>query len=190
MTDMERFEYASLIVALTEKLREHQSWAGETHLQKATYVLKRVLGVPIEFEFILYKHGPFSFDLRDEIGWMRSTRLLEWEVRSNFYGPSLRPGQLSPTLKRQFPVMPGRYSRQIDFVAQRFGGKNVAALERLTTAIYVTLDEDTPRHERARYINELKPHVSIPEAAAALVEADALILAANDQFPCAMTACG
>ena len=151
---MERFENASLIVALTEKLREHQSWAGETHLQKATYVLKRVLGVPIEFEFILYKHGPFSFDLRDEIGWMRSTRLLEWEVRSNFYGPSLRSGQLSPTLKRQFPVMPGRYSSQVDFVAQRFGGKNVAALERLTTAIYVTVDENTP--------SEVPPMASLP----------------------------
>jgi hypothetical protein len=59
---MERFENASLIVALVEKLRENRSWAGETHLQKATYVLKRVLGVPIEFRFILYKHGPFSFD--------------------------------------------------------------------------------------------------------------------------------
>jgi hypothetical protein len=188
MTDIEQFDNASLIVALTEKLREYQSWAGETHLQKATYVLKRVLGVPIEFKFILYKHGPFSFDLRDEIGWMRSSRLLEWEVRSNFYGPSLRPGQLSPTLKRQFPVMPSRYSGQIDFVAHRFGGKNVAELERLTTAIYVTLDEQTPCQERARYINELKPHVSIPEADAALVEADALIQAANTRFPRVMTA--
>jgi hypothetical protein len=185
---MERFDNASLIVALIEKLREHQSWAGETHLQKATYVLKRVLAVPIEFEFILYKHGPFSFDLRDEIGWMRSTRLLEWEVRSNFYGPSLRPGQLSPTLKSQFPVMPERYSRQLDFVAQRFGGKNVAALERLTTAIYVTVDEKTPREDRARYMNELKPHVSITEADAALIEADALIEAADVQFPRVMTA--
>jgi hypothetical protein len=177
-----------LIVALTEKLREHQSWAGETHLQKAAYVLKRVLNVPIEFNFILYRHGPFSFGLRDEIGWMRFTRLLEWEVRSNFYGPSLRPGQLSPTLKRQFPEIPNRYSREIEFVADRFGGKNVAALERLTTAIYVTLDEQTPLEQRARYLNELKPHVSIPEADAALVEADALIEASYHQFPRAMNA--
>jgi hypothetical protein len=185
---MERFDNASLIVALTERLREHQSWAGETHLQKATYVLKRVIGVPIEFEFILYKHGPFSFDLRDEIGWMRSSRLLEWEVKSNFYGPSLRSGQLSATLKRQFPTMPNRYSRELEFVAQRFGGKNVAALERLCTAIYVTLDEDTPRDERARCINVLKPHVSIPEADAAVIEADALIEAANEQFRRALNA--
>jgi hypothetical protein len=188
MIDMARFDIARLIIALTEKLGEYQSWAGETHLQKATYVLKRVLGVPFKFDFILYKHGPFSFDLRDEIGWMRSMRLLEWEVRSNFYGPSLRVGPLSQKLKKQFSAMPNTYSRQLDFVAQRFGGKNVAALERLTTAIYATLDESTPREDRARYINELKPHVSIPEADAALAEADALIVAANKQFPLAMTA--
>ncbi|MBZ5673207.1 MAG: hypothetical protein LAP61_03090 [Acidobacteriia bacterium] len=180
---MERFDNASLIVALIEKLRENQSWAGETHLQKAAYVLKRTLGVPIEFAFILYKHGPFSFDLRDEIGWMRSMRLLEWEVKSDFYGPSLRPGQLSQTLKTQFSTMPETYSRHIQFVAERFGGKNVAALERLATAIYVTIDENTPAQDRARYIHELKPHVSIPEADAALIEADALIQAANAQFP-------
>jgi hypothetical protein len=187
---MERFENASLIVALTEKLRENQSWAGETHLQKATYVLKRVLGVPIEFRFILYKHGPFSFDLRDEIGWLRSNRLLEWEVRSNVYGPSLRAGELNPTLKRQFPEIPRKYSGELEFVAQRFGGKNVAELERLTTAIYVTLDEQTPRNERAGKIHELKPHVSIPEAEAALTDADALIQAAEEQFPRVMTAQG
>jgi hypothetical protein len=136
----------------------------------------------------LYKHGPFSFDLRDQIGWMRSTRLLEWEVKSDFYGPSLRSGQLSPTLKRQFPVMPDRYSSQIDFVAERFGGKNVAALERLTTAIYVTVDENTPRQDRARYINQIKPHVSIPESDAAVVEADALLREANAQLPRARVA--
>ena len=62
---MNRLEKANLLVRLTERLRANKSWAGETHLQKATYILKRVLGVPVEFDFILYKHGPFSFDLRN-----------------------------------------------------------------------------------------------------------------------------
>jgi len=84
--------------------------------------------------------------------------------------------------------MPNRYSRELDFVAERFGGKNVAALERLSTAVYVTLDEHPPVDQRAAYIHELKPHVSIPEAEAALVEGDNLILAARVQFPLAMRA--
>jgi hypothetical protein len=185
---MPEFNTASLILALTEKLREHQSWAGETHVQKAIYILNRVLRVPIPFKFILYKHGPFSFDLRDEIGWMRSIRLLEWEVRSNSYGSGLRTGQLGPILKRQFPEMPQKHSGEIEFVAKRFAGKDVAGLERLTTAIYVTLDETTPPHERADYFHALKPHVSIPEAEAAVLEADALIQVVNDRSARAMVA--
>jgi uncharacterized protein YwgA len=179
---MPEFNDASLILALTEKLRENQSWAGETHLQKAMYVLNRVLGVQIPFDFVLYKHGPFSFDLRDEIGWMRSSGFLEWEVRSNYYGPSLKPGQLSSILKKQFPDQPARHSNEIDFVATRFAGKNVASLERLTTAIYVMFDEHTPSIERTARIHSLKPHISIPEADAALREADGLVQAAKIRF--------
>jgi len=52
---MNRFDKASLLVALTEKLRASGSWAGETHIQKAMYILETVLGVPAGFEFILYK---------------------------------------------------------------------------------------------------------------------------------------
>lgn len=179
---------ASLILALTEKLRENQSWAGETHLQKAVYVLRRVLGVPVPFNFILYKHGPFSFELRDEIGWMRSSGFLEWEVRSNYYGPSLRTGQLGPILKKQFPDSAQRHSSEIEFVATRFAGKNVALLERLTTAIFVTLDERTPANLRALQIHQLKPHISVPDAEAAVIEADALVQAATMQFRRALPA--
>ena len=173
---------ASLILALTEKLREKQSWAGETHLQKAVYVLNRVLGVPVPFGFILYKHGPFSFELREEIGWMRSSGFLEWEVRSNYYGPSLRPGELGPILKQQFPEQPIKHSDEIEFVATRFAGKNVAQLERLTTAIYVMLDEGTPFEKRALRIHNLKPHIGVPDAEAAVNEANALVQAARSRF--------
>jgi hypothetical protein len=179
---MPELNNASLILALTEKLRENESWPGEAHLQKALYVLNRVLGVAIPFDFILYKHGPFSFDLRDEIGWMRSSGFLEWEVRSNHYGPGLRAGRLGPILKQQFPKQPERHSTQIEFVARRFAGKNVASLERLTTAIFVTYDEPTPAGERALQIHRLMPHISIPDAEAAVIEADALVQAARRQF--------
>ncbi len=65
-----------------------------------------------------------------------------------------------------------RYKKQIRFVAEKLGNKDVRALERFATAIYVTLDLDTPPDQRAAKINELKPHVSIPEAEQAVREAD------------------
>jgi uncharacterized protein YwgA len=176
---MPELNSASLILALTERLRDNRSWAGETHIQKAMYVLNRILGVPAPFNFILYKHGPFSFDLRDEIGWMRSSGFLQWEVRSNYYGPSLKIGQFGETLKQQFPQQPNRHSDEIEFVAKQFAGKDVASLERLTTAIYVTLDERTPSAKRAARLHQLKPHINMPDADAAVSAADALVQAAR-----------
>jgi uncharacterized protein YwgA len=54
------------------------------------YILETVLGVPSGFEFILYKHGPFSFDLRDELGSLRTDGFIEWELKSERYRPSLK----------------------------------------------------------------------------------------------------
>jgi hypothetical protein len=63
---MERLQRASILLTLNEELRRAGSWAGETHMQKATYFLQELTRIPLEFDFVLYKHGPFSFDLRDE----------------------------------------------------------------------------------------------------------------------------
>lgn len=169
---MNRLESASVLLSLTEHLRKMRSWTGETHVQKAAYVLTRVLGVPLDYEFILYKHGPFSFDLRDALSAMRAEGFLAWEVRPFPYGPSLKEGELGPALKSQFLAAAERYKNQIEFVARKIGSKDVKALERFATAIYVTLDLNAPLVQRAAKINELKPHVSIPEAEQAVREAD------------------
>ena len=109
-------------------------------------------------------------------------------MKSERYGPSLKAGPLSDALKRQFPTMPDKYASEIDFVASRLGHKNVAGLERLATAIYVTLNERTPADRRAARINELKRHVSLSEAETAVEEADKLINEAKAQFTNVMTA--
>jgi hypothetical protein len=155
---------------------------------KATYILETVLAVPAEFEFILYKHGPFSFDLRDEIGTLRSEGFFEWEVKSERYGPRLKAGPLGDALKRQFPGVPEKFAPEIEFVATRLGDKNVGGLERLATAVYVTLNEKVHGDRRAVRINELKKHVSLPEAQSAVEEADKLIADARAQFANVMTA--
>jgi hypothetical protein len=177
---MNRLESASVLLSLTEHLREEGSWTGETHVQKAAYVLSRVLGVPLDYEFILYKHGPFSFDLRNELSTMRAEGFMAWEARPFPYGPSLKEGDLGPALKRQFSAAAERYGKQIEFVSKKLGSKDVKALERFATAIYVTLDLETPPSERAAKINELKPHVPIQEAEEAVHEADEFLREAEE----------
>ncbi|MGD1092681.1 MAG: hypothetical protein ABSB35_11920 [Bryobacteraceae bacterium] len=173
---MNRLETASILLSLTDRLKEHGSWAGETHVQKAAYILKTVLGVPLDFDFILYKHGPFSFDLRSELGSLRAEGLMAWDIQGRPYGPSLKAGPLGEALKTQFSYAPQEYQNQIDFVALKLGGKDVKALERFATAIFVTLERETSRSDRVAWIHRIKPHVSLPQAETAVQEADAFLV--------------
>jgi hypothetical protein len=60
---MNRLQRAVVLLSLLERLKERGSWCGETHLQKSAYFLQDMLSAPLGFDFILYKHGPFAFDL-------------------------------------------------------------------------------------------------------------------------------
>jgi hypothetical protein len=74
---MNRLKRDAVILSLIENLKKKGSWCGETHILKATYFLQELFDLPLGFEFILYKHGPFSFDLSDEFTAMRADMLLK-----------------------------------------------------------------------------------------------------------------
>ena len=169
---MDRLERASVLLNLIEMLRSKKSWASETHLQKSTHFLQRLLGVPLEFQYILYKHGPFSFDLREELSGMLADSFLKWESQYP-YGPSLTPGPASENLKRQYKTA-SKYSTQIEFVAEKLGQKTVVELERLSTALFVTLEGSVDSADRAVRISKLKPHIKISDAREAVGEMDAI----------------
>ena len=86
---MDRLRNAALLTRLIEGLCGKGDWCGETHVQKTAFFVQELLGVPLEFQFILYKHGPFSFGLRDELTALRADGLLELEPRP--YGAQLVP---------------------------------------------------------------------------------------------------
>jgi uncharacterized protein YwgA len=155
-------------------MKDRGSWCGKTHIQKATYFLQELLGAPTEFEFILFKHGPFSFDLSDEITLMRSDALIQYQPRTP-YGPSLFPTESSQEFLRQYPKTLAGYSSEIKFVAEKIGTMGVADLERLATALYVTFNLDGGSEPRDCRITVLKPHINIDDAASAVEKVDAVI---------------
>jgi hypothetical protein len=170
---MPNIEQSALVLALSSALRERGSWAGETHIQKAGYLLQHLLNVPLAANFILYKHGPFSFDLRGLLAEMESQQFVAWEPRPYPYGPTLVPGSCGQLLQ-DFAKSPKTFQPQIEFVAEKLASKRVADVERLATALYVTLDNGVPKNERSPRIHALKPHVTIREAEAAVAEIDSL----------------
>jgi uncharacterized protein YwgA len=157
---MNEQKQSAILLSLIEHLRDRRSWCGETHVQKATYFLQELMGVPLDFDFILYKYGPYSFELSDELVAMRADSLIRLS-QSPPYGPSLAPGLATEQIKKQFPQTLMKFEKQIDFVAQKLGGKQVSELEALSTALYVRLREhDVPQDRQVQLLRELKPHIS------------------------------
>ena len=177
---MNRSRVIGVITHLAEMLRSKGSWCGETHLQKAVYFLQELLGVPTGFEFILYKHGPFSFDLRDELMAMRAEGFLALRVREEPYGPSLIPTKRSARLRDRYPKTLHQFRKQIHFVAEQLGGKGASELERLATALYVTLKHpNESTQNRADALKQVKVHLSPAQAKSAVRSVEELVRAAK-----------
>ena len=166
---MQARQYA-LLLALLKAMDERGSWCGETHVQKASYFLQEATNVPLDLDFILYKHGPYSFDLHEGLGDMRARLLIDIKQRAP-YGPSLIPGPSAQVLADGLPDYVAAYSPAIDFVAEKLSGHGVVDLERLATALYV-IRNYPGEADKARVMNELKPHILREKAAEALAEVE------------------
>jgi len=132
--------------------------------------LQDLLGVPTDFQYILYKYGPFSRELREELALMRGNGFLQLVPQPAPYGPTLQVTDIARAqLIGRWPKTLKRYQRELDFVAKHLGGLGVGELEKLATALWVRTNEpDVPLEEHAEDINNLKPHVSKAQALDAL----------------------
>lgn len=172
---MNRLKKDAILSELASRLRDHGSWCGETHLQKATYFLQELRGVPFEFRYVLYKHGPFSFDLRDELTAMRADGFFDLSERGP-YGPSLVPTRLSLELRRDYPRTLEKYQPDIGYISDSLGSANVAELEKLATALYVYFEHSSRSPLiRARILHDLKPHISFSDSLSAVKKVDAIV---------------
>lgn len=173
---MKRLQRAAVLVELADQMRAQGSWCGETHLQKATYFVQQLFDPELDFEFILYKHGPFSFELRDELMSLRADGLITLKNQPYPYGPTLAPTEAGEQIKTTYPKTLRNRRAAIGFVADRLGHKDVNELERIATALYAT--RELPQADvtvRAQRIHELKPHVSLESASQAVEELDRML---------------
>lgn len=175
MTSKDRF---SVILDLIAELRNHGSWAGETHVQKATYLLQELLGLPTGFDFVLYKHGPFSFDLRESLEQMEAGRLIELQEQPYPYGPKIAEGAAAPRFRASIQSAQP-FQHGIKFISKELGSAGVAELERIATALFVTLDSEVAPEGRAKKLVQLKPHVQSQEADEAFVRLEEIRSAAK-----------
>jgi uncharacterized protein YwgA len=172
--ELNRLEKAAVVSRLVEMLRTNDGWAGETQVQKAIYFLQGMLGVNTGWRYSLYKYGPFSFDLRDDLGGIEAEGFLSVESQRPPYGPRLVPGPRYELLQRDQNKLLDRLDEKLRFVAETLGPKGVAGLERIATALFVRTELGLEGNEAAQKLNEIKPHVTIEAAKKSLSELDAM----------------
>jgi hypothetical protein len=179
---MDRLRRAAILTRLVQELRKRGSWCGETHLQKATFFLQELTEVPLGLSFMLYKHGPFSFDLRDELTGLRADELVTLEPQWP-YGPRIAATERSAYIQKLYGRTLKDYGNRISFIAEQLGSKDVAELERLATAFYINeqLGVDSSVEERAGRLVEVKPHIPRDLAVAAVTAADRITDEARQQ---------
>ena len=174
---MKTLQKYAVLIQLIDELKNNGSWCGETHIQKAAYFLQELVNVPIKFDFILYKHGPFSFGLRDFLNELRADGLIQLVPQSYPYGPSFSSTEMSGRFKDNFKNTLSQYKNSISFVANALGNKGVAKLEQLSTALYISkkMGIETEAKTRAHGIIKLKPFLSFNQAFEAVKEVDEMI---------------
>lgn len=168
----------AFVAQLVNTMRDNGGWAGETHIQKALFFLQKMLHVPTEYEFVLYKHGPYSFDLHDDLGRMRAHLILDIEPHPP-YGASFGLGHTGGKIAQKSNEAIYKYASQLDFIVKKLGNKDVRSLERFATALFVRYGN--PALDNAvlsRAIVGIKPHISEADAfeaveAVAQIEKDA-----------------
>ena len=109
------------------------------------------------YSFVLYKHGPYSFDLKLDTSRLLGRRMLKQEPSAPPYGPRLRATTIMSNHVARHHEAIGRHSKDITRVVQFVGSRGVAELERLSTALYVTVqNEEESIYKHGPYSFDLK----------------------------------
>ena len=175
MTTLRGMRQQAIVADLINRIAARGGWCGETHIQKSTFFLLNVTKVPLEYEYVLYKYGPYSFELHDDLVAMKARGFVSTSPQRP-YGPSFRVGELGQVLLQRFQKTLRTYELDLEFIAEELSDMNVVEFEPLATALYVYVEhEDDSVEERARLVHELKPHVPIESARSSVIETAQII---------------
>ena len=168
------------VVAMVDKLREHGSWTGQTHLQKTLYFCQAMLGLPLDFDFVLYKHGPYSPTLERSIHRLEGDSTLAFVSQQPPYRPRLVTSEGAEVIRENEPEVLADYDEALEFVAVAMGRKSIKELERIATALWFKVCRPGAEpDEVAALVHEIKPHIPLEQALRAFHEVKALEQAAG-----------
>lgn len=151
------------VLGTIDEMRRCGSWAGKTHVQKTISLMDSRAKIHVPFEFVLYKHGPYSFELQDTLESMLSYAAVK-KIPVASYGPQLSPGENASFLREMEGISP-EVQNEIKRVAEFVGKRTILELERLATAGWIISKEGLRDNAVvASRLHALKPHIPMSDA--------------------------
>ena len=163
---MKESQKLGLLSSIVRKLNQADSWTGRMHIQKFVYFARELLGLPLNYEFILYQRGPYSFDLDTDIQSLRSIGAVEIRPRPP-YGPSYSSTGLGEVISR-LSTVDGETDDRLTALAKELGPKQAKDLELLATTLYVLRKEHRSEPDVVKRVLSLKPQFTKDQAEKAL----------------------
>lgn len=166
---MDLLRKIALVSELLDRIRANNVWAGPVHLQKSMFFLQKMRGVPLGFEFVLYRYGPYSFELQDEIEYIRGSGFLKWFFHdSPGYATGLETTEASRNIRDKLPKLMEKYEDDLAFVSENIGPMRSMQLERVSTSFYYMVKGLEGDEDIAREVCKVKPHIDYSDAAEAV----------------------
>ncbi len=179
---MNRFQQDAILITLIDKLREKNSWCGRTHIQEAAYFLETFFNVPLNAEFILHKRRPFSFDLDEHLDILEVNSFVKSVPQPYPFGFRYLSTDLGKKIVEKAPKTLDKFAKEINFVADNFGPKNVLELVRLATTLYLSEKSKLTEDEIVKRIQEIEPGINEKTAREGLKEIKEITEKANNGF--------
>lgn len=151
---MSEFTAYAIVLRAVQSLNKVGSWTGKTHVIKSLFIASSKVELP--FQFVLFKHGPYSFDANDAIEFMSAVKMLEL-TSTPPYGVKLKPGQIERIIETD--VDP-KVLEAVDEAAKAVGSCDVKELEAFATSLWVSEKQDPADNtDWFTGVKKLKPHL-------------------------------
>jgi uncharacterized protein YwgA len=151
------------IAAITRLLGLSGRKLGRTAVMKLCFFLQSIKDVPLGYEFTLYSYGPFDSDVLADLQTAENLGVISSDIEYYVggYGYEISPTARAKEVEAVSDDFLGKYSSEIEWVANTFSSLSATDLELLSTIVFISqkrvILSDTALIAQ---VHQVKPHFS------------------------------
>jgi len=178
---MERNQRIKLLLHIIDKLHSKGDRNGETNIQKLAYFIIKAKLAPLDYDYVLYNYGPYSFQLKDDLTYIEESRMVCKEPDSSGFGfkyiPNYEMDFVDETLKET------RFQSKIDQLIIKFRQIPAKNLGLIATYMYIyDKNQDIDDENLINAVHNIKPMFNKFELENMLKEHNDLIKGNIEEF--------